>query len=141
MSPPQKKNKLGGAAVLLVGGLAGVDPVTVDVHGLRQVGDGGLELLQAHGARDDARVAGTVHLDVAGLLVVAEGAGELRLQRPRHLLLGGGLPLRLAAAHGWPRRSGRAPPWIPALLVLLPEPLQFSNSIIQLYFAELYLFI
>lgn len=40
------------------------------------------------------------HLDVAGLLVVAEGTRELRLQRPRHLLLGWRLPLRLAAAHG-----------------------------------------
>ena len=40
------------------------------------------------------------HLHVAGLLVVAERTRELRLQRARHLLLGGRLPLGLAAPHG-----------------------------------------
>ena len=39
------------------------------------------------------------HFHVTGLLVVAEGAGELGLQGACHLLLGGWLPFRLSAPH------------------------------------------
>lgn len=39
------------------------------------------------------------HFHVTGLLVVAEGAGELGLQGACHLLLGGRLPFRLPAPH------------------------------------------
>lgn len=39
------------------------------------------------------------HLHVARLLVVAEGAGELRLQGAGHLFLGGRLSLGLPASH------------------------------------------
>lgn len=44
----------------LVGLFAGVDPVAVDVDGLGQIGDGGLEVLHAHAAADEAHVALTV---------------------------------------------------------------------------------
>lgn len=39
------------------------------------------------------------HFHVTGFLVVTERAGELGLQGPRHLLLGGRLPLGFAASH------------------------------------------
>jgi hypothetical protein len=42
---------------------------------------------------------GYSHFDIAGLLVVTEGAGELGVQVPSQLLLGWRLPLRLSASH------------------------------------------
>ena len=42
---------------------------------------------------------GHSHFDIAGLLVVTEGAGELGVQVPSQLLLGRRLSLRLSASH------------------------------------------
>ena len=83
----------------LVGGLAGVDPLVVDVDGLREEVDGGLEVLHAHVALDPARVLGLLHLDLAALLVVAVGAVEHDVQGLDRLALGAGTALGLPAAH------------------------------------------
>lgn len=85
--------------LLLIGRFTSVDPIAVNVHWFWKVSYRGLELLQAHCARYDPRVASPFHLDIAGLLVVAEGTGELGVQVPRQLLLGRRLSLRLSASH------------------------------------------
>ena len=66
---------------LLIGGFAGVDPLVVDVDGLGQEVDGGLEILQADVASHFAGVPRFLHLHFAGLFVVAKRAVEQRVQR------------------------------------------------------------
>ena len=83
----------------LVGLLAGVDPLVVDVDGLREEVDGGLEVLHAHVALDPARVLGLLHLDLAALLVVAEGAVEHDVQGLDRLALGAGAAFGLSTTH------------------------------------------
>ena len=88
----------------LVGFLAGVDPLAVDVDGLRQrVGLGGVGLLADDAGRHGERMA-FLEEDAAldGAPVVAEGAGEVgvqlrRLLGLRHQLGGPRLPL----PHRW----------------------------------------
>ena len=48
-----------------------------------------------------------IHFNVAGLLVVTEGTGELRVQVPRQPLLRRGLPFGLAATHCTPGLTQR----------------------------------
>jgi len=84
---------------LLVGAFAGVDPVGVDINGFRQVVDGRLVVLQTDPAPDPAGVPGPVQLDLAGLLVVAEGTIEQLVQLLDGLPPGRRFPLRLALPH------------------------------------------
>lgn len=67
---------------LLVGWFAGIYPITVDIDGLWQVGDGSLEFFQADCAWYYTRIPAPLHLDIAGLLVVAERTCELSVQVP-----------------------------------------------------------
>jgi len=83
----------------LVGLLARVDPVRVDIHRLGQVVDGRLEVLQTHSARNEPHVSLPVELDFADPFVIAERAVELSLERFDVLLGRGRLPLRLSLAH------------------------------------------
>ena len=83
----------------MVGRLAGVYPLVVDVERLREEVYGGLEVLHADGALDPARVPTLLHLDLAALLVVAERTVEHGVQRHDGLPLGTLGTLRLATAH------------------------------------------
>ena len=59
-----------------------------------------LVVLHADVALYPPRVGGLDHLDLAGSLVVAEGAVEVGVERLDRLALLGGVALGLAAAHG-----------------------------------------
>ena len=128
----------GDEADLGVGRLASVDPLVVDVDGLREDVDrrlakqgskryhstkmlewmdkgAHLKVLETDVALDPACVLGLFHLDLAGVLVVAEWAVEERVQGHDVLLLGPGGPLGLAATHRgflgvWNSGLGRTTP-------------------------------
>lgn len=84
---------------LLIGCFTGIYPITVNIHWLWQVGDRRLKLLQANAAGYDSCVAGSLHFDIAGFLVVTERACELGVQVTCHFFLGGWLSLWLPAPH------------------------------------------
>ncbi len=82
-----------------VGTLAGVDPVVVHVDRLGQERDGRLEVFHADGAEDAPRVLALVQLDLARLLVVAERAVKLGVERLDVPALRRRLALALLLAH------------------------------------------
>jgi len=88
-----------GRSGSLVGGLAGVDPLAVDVDGFGQVVDSGLEVLQTDATGDASGVAGPVHLHLTGLLVITKGTVEERVQRLDRLTRRHRLSLTLAFGH------------------------------------------
>lgn len=88
-----------GLPALLVCTLAGIDPVTVDVDGFREVVYRRLKIFQADSAGDATRIPLPVHFDFARPFVVAEGAVKLRLQGFDVLAFRRRLPLASASSH------------------------------------------
>ena len=82
-----------------VGGLAGVDPLVIHVERFREKVNSRLKILQAHCTLYLSCVLGLVHLHLAALLVVAEGAGELSVQCLNVLFPGFWLTLGLSSSH------------------------------------------
>jgi len=74
------------AIISLIGGLAGVDPFTVDIDWFRQVVDCRLEVLQTYATRNASRIAGSVHFHFTRLLVITKRTVELYVQRLNRLL-------------------------------------------------------
>ena len=60
-----------------------------------------------HLSRYEKQLIGHSQFDFARLLVVAERAGELGVQRSSHSLLRWGLPLRLSSTHSYLARSDK----------------------------------
>lgn len=84
---------------LLVGALAGIDPITVDVNGFREVVYGCLKIFQADPTGDSACIPLPVHFDFTRPLVIAERAVELRLQGLDVLAFWRRLALAPASSH------------------------------------------
>lgn len=84
---------------LLVGALAGIDPVTVDVNGFREVIYRCLKIFQADPTGDSTCIPLPIHFDFARPLVIAERAVELRLQGLDVLAFWRWLALAPASSH------------------------------------------
>lgn len=85
---------------LLICWFTGIYPVTIYINRLRQICNGGLELLEADWAGDYTRIPASFHFDVTWFLVIAERTSELRLQISSHFLFRRGLSFGLSASHG-----------------------------------------
>lgn len=66
-----------GGSDLLICAFASINPITVDIDGLRQIINGCREVLKANAARNASRIARSVHFDIARLFVIAERTVEL----------------------------------------------------------------
>lgn len=88
-----------GAARESICGVAGVDPIVVDVNWIRQNVNCCLIILQTYSAEDSRCFPRLVHLNFAGSFVIAEGTCELRVQRLNRLFALRRLPFALPATH------------------------------------------
>lgn len=95
----QERRSRAAARPLLVGALAGIDPVAVDVNGFREVVYGCLKIFQTDPTSDSACISLPVHFDFTRSLVVAERAVELRLQGLDVLAFWRWLALAPASSH------------------------------------------
>jgi len=84
---------------LLIGCLTGIYPITIHIHRLGQISDGGLEFLQANRAGYNPSISAPFHFHITRFFVIAEWTGELGIQVSCQLLLWRRLSLRLTASH------------------------------------------